>query len=98
MRRSSQPGSAPAQPDRGTTRPSGGRGLLGNGGIVRAVSRLGAVGVFLSSALAAALLVHPAPVPDRQITLTTYRPTSPPLPQPPQPPQPPHRTAPPEPE
>jgi poly-gamma-glutamate capsule biosynthesis protein CapA/YwtB (metallophosphatase superfamily) len=52
---------------------------------VRAVIRIGAAGVFLSSALAAALLVHPKPLADQRATLTTYRPVADPVP---------HRSAP----
>jgi poly-gamma-glutamate synthesis protein (capsule biosynthesis protein) len=47
---------------------------------VRAVIRLGAAGVFLSSALAAGLLVHPTQVADQRATLTTYRPPTVPVP------------------
>jgi poly-gamma-glutamate capsule biosynthesis protein CapA/YwtB (metallophosphatase superfamily) len=53
---------------------------------VRSVIRVGAVGVFLSSALAATLLVHPTQLGDQRATLTTYRPPTAPVP---------HRSAPP---
>jgi poly-gamma-glutamate synthesis protein (capsule biosynthesis protein) len=43
--------------------------------LVRAVTRIGAVGVFTSLALAAALLAHPKPISEAHTRLVTYLPT-----------------------
>jgi poly-gamma-glutamate capsule biosynthesis protein CapA/YwtB (metallophosphatase superfamily) len=47
---------------------------------VRATTRLGVVGSFLSVALAAALLAHPKPLSEPRAGLTTYQPTTVPVP------------------
>jgi poly-gamma-glutamate capsule biosynthesis protein CapA/YwtB (metallophosphatase superfamily) len=47
---------------------------------VRAVTRIGAVGIFLSLALALVVLAHPKPISEAHARLATYQPTSVPVP------------------
>jgi poly-gamma-glutamate capsule biosynthesis protein CapA/YwtB (metallophosphatase superfamily) len=56
------------------------RGGPGRMVVVRAVTRIGAVGVFLSLALAAALLAHPKPISESHTRLVTYQPAPLPIP------------------